>query len=169
MSGALGPRLLLYWGSSPHSILQKATCEMTEALEPWRSVYSESALYSHTHTHTKLSQNHPQNHPKTTPKPSQNHPKTTPKQPQINPKLTPNHSQIRSLHDPFMGHQNHHQHHPKGGSGNPVCGSVGPGGGSGGPGGGSGGPSWGSETVFGTDVRNRCSEQTVFGTMFRAS
>ena len=41
-----------------------------------------------------------------------------------------------------------------------MYGSDGPGGDSGGPGGGSGGPSWGSETVFGTDVRNRqCSEQ----------
>ena len=46
------------------------------------------------------------------------------------------------------------------GSDGPVDDSGGPGGGSGGPGGGSGGPSWGSETVFGTDVRNRqCSEQ----------
>ena len=39
-------------------------------------------------------------------------------------------------------------------------GPGGPGGDSGGPGGGSGGPGGGSETVFGTDVRNRqCSEQ----------
>ena len=41
-----------------------------------------------------------------------------------------------------------------------MYGSDGPGGDSGGPGGGSGGPGGGSETVFGTDVRNRqCSEQ----------
>ena len=38
-----------------------------------------------------------------------------------------------------------------------------------GRGGSSGGPGGGSETVFGTDVRNRCSEQTVFGTVFRAN
>ena len=50
-----------------------------------------------------------------------------------------------------------------------MYGSDGPGGDSGGPGGGSGGPGGGSETVFGTDVRNRCSEQTVFGTVFRAN
>ena len=55
------------------------------------------------------------------------------------------------------------------GSDGPGNDSGGPGGGSGGPGGGSGGPSWGSETVFGTDVRNRqCSElQTArFRTLF---
>ena len=48
------------------------------------------------------------------------------------------------------------------GSEAPEADSGGPGAGSGG---GSGGPSWGSETVFGTDVRNRqcsdhCSEPT---------
>ena len=41
-----------------------------------------------------------------------------------------------------------------------MYGSDGPGGDSGGPGAGSGGPGGGSETVFGTDVRNRqCSDQ----------
>ena len=51
--------------------------------------------------------------------------------------------------------QKDHQNHPSGGSG--------------GLGGGSGGPGGCSETVFGTDVRNRCSEQTMFGTVFRAN
>ena len=42
-----------------------------------------------------------------------------------------------------------------------MYGSDGPAGDSGGPGGGSGGPGGGSETVFGTDVRNRqCLEQS---------
>ena len=54
------------------------------------------------------------------------------------------------------------------GSDGPGGDSGGPGGGSGGPGGGSGGPSWGSETVFGTDVRNRqCSEQCSEPTKLR--
>ena len=52
-----------------------------------------------------------------------------------------------------------------------MYGSDGPGGDSGGPGGGSGGPGGGSETVFGTDVRNRqcseqCSEPTKLGRFF---